>query len=129
MSERLLFLELVESGINYNLDDGIYNLGKKNNQDTNEAKSKTNHNSVPKKGSNLNGKLQKNPNNNNAPTRDHADSDPLEEENVAETLLVKDDEKSDDIIKLVEEPTKTSSTIVMVSTRFSQCYASYYDSR
>ena len=77
LSERLLFLELVESGINYNLDDGIYNLGKKNNQDTDEAKSKTNHNSVPKKGSNLNGKLQKNPNNNNAPTRDHADPTPL----------------------------------------------------
>ena len=38
MSEKPLFLELVESGINYNLDDGIYNLGKKNNQDTNEAK-------------------------------------------------------------------------------------------
>ena len=107
MSERLLFLELVESGINYNLDDGIYNLGKKNNQDTNEAKSKTNHNSVPKKGSNLNSKLQKNPYNNNAPKRDHADSDPLKEENVAETLRAKDDEKSDDIIKSVEEPTET----------------------
>ena len=96
----------MESGINYNLDDGIYNLGKKNNQDTKEAKSKTNHNSVPKKGSNLNTKLQKKPNN-KAPTRDHADSDPLKEANVAETLRVKDDEKSDDIIKSVEEPTKT----------------------
>ena len=107
MSEKPLFLELMESGINYNLDDGIYNLGKKNNQDTNEAKSKTNHNSVPKKGSNLNSKLQKNPNNNNAPTRDHVDPDPLEEENVAETLRAKDNEKSDDIIKLVGEPTET----------------------
>ena len=106
LSERLLFLELVESGINYNLDDGIYNLGKKNNQDTNEAKSKTNHNSVPKKGSNLNNKLQKKTNN-KAPTRDHADSDPLKEANVAETLRVKDNENSDDIIKSVEEPTET----------------------
>ena len=35
------------------------------------------------------------------------DSDPLEEENVAETLRAKDDEKSDDIIKLVEEATET----------------------
>ena len=35
------------------------------------------------------------------------DSDPQEDENVAETLCTKDDEKSGDINKLVGEPTKT----------------------
>ena len=72
-----------------------------------EAKDNTDHNSVPKKGSNLNGKLQRNPNKNNDPTRDHVDPDPQEDENVAETLRTKDDEKSGDINKLMGEPTKT----------------------
>ena len=35
------------------------------------------------------------------------DPDPLEDENVAETLRTKDDEKSGDINKLVGEPTET----------------------
>ena len=34
------------------------------------------------------------------------DPDPLEDENVAETLCTKDDEKSGDINKLVGEPTE-----------------------
>ena len=38
------------------------------------------------------------------------DSDPLEDENVAETLRTKDDEKSGDINKLVGEPTETILT-------------------
>ena len=106
MSEGPLLFELEESGINYNLDEHIYNLGKKKVQDTDEAKSKTNHNSVPKKGSNLNGKLQLNPKKNNAHTRDHVDPDPLEDENVAETHRTKDDEKLGDINMLIGEPTK-----------------------
>ena len=73
-----------------------------------EAKDNTDHNSVPKKGSNLNGKLKRNPNKNNDPTRDHVDPDPLKVENVAETLRTKDDEKSGDINKLMGEPTKTN---------------------
>ena len=107
MSERPLFFELEESGINYNLDEQIYNLGKKKVQDTDEAKSKTNHNSVPKKGSNLNGKLQLNTKKNNAPMRDHADPDPLEDKIVAEIHRTKDDERLGDINMLIGEPTKT----------------------
>ena len=106
MSEKPLFLEYEESGTNYNLVDDIYNLGKKNDQDIDEAKN-TNHNSVPNKGSNLNGKLQRNPNENNDPTRDHEITDPHEDENVAEIHRTKDDEKSGDINKLIGEPTKT----------------------
>ena len=39
------------------------------------------------------------------------DSDPLEDENVAETLRMKDDEKSGDINKLVGKPTETSAQL------------------
>ena len=78
MSEEPLLFELEESGINYNLDEQIYNLGKKKVQDTDETKSKTNHNSDPDKGSNSSGKPQLDAKKNNAPTRDHADLDPPE---------------------------------------------------
>ena len=72
-----------------------------------EAKDNTDHNSVPKKGSNLNGKLKRNPNKNNDSTRIHVELDPQEGENVAETIRTEDDVKSGDINELVREPTET----------------------
>ena len=71
-----------------------------------EAKDNTDHNSVPKKGSNLKGKLKRNPNKNNHPMRIHVELDPQEGENVAETIRTKDDEKSGDINELAREPTE-----------------------
>ena len=60
----------------------------------------------------MSGKPQLNTKKNNAPTRDHADPDPPEDEIVAETHRTKDNERLGDINMLIVEPTKTKYDVV-----------------
>ena len=66
-------------------------------QDTEETNKKYHHNSDPDKRSNSSDNLKLDAKNNNDPMRDHADLDPLEEEN-AETLHTKDDERLESVL-------------------------------
>ena len=103
VSKENVYFKHAESGSNYTMDEQFITWERKKVQDTEET-NKEYHNSVPDKPSNSSENLKLHTKNNNDPTRDHAELDPLEEEN-AETLHTKDDERLESVLGNVNNRT------------------------